>query len=933
MTDEVLSEASLIFDCLVGGVPVRLMATRGQSGAQADLRFFGAVQLDRKLSSFLDGWQDNEVLEELFSGKFEDNVESIELRSVAASYADGVLEANLGMAAGADTAALRLFKAIKAKGAGVALEIRTRKLSTKDTFLANLIGDLSIDDIVVAYSSATTTVPWSSADADKQARGALFGFDDQWRRGLKKGITARAIVHHAGQPLLGAEAPTESPEPLATQLSESDQGSPAKEGTSWFEIGKSLGPVSLRRVGFAFTRGKFQLRLDAALELSVLSFSLDGLGLEIELAQVLANLKNPGEIPRHLQPTLDGASLSFTAGIVTVSGGLYVANREPLELTGYLTVQSKLFSVVALGSYSTTDAGAPSFFLFGALKRDLGGPTFFFVTGIAFGLGINRNLTLPPIEKVHEFPLVKAAWDPSYPDPEKDSLATMSSSLTTYVAVAPDQYWIAAGIRFRSFELIEALVLLSVAIGPEIVIGVLGMASISLPNAEQRKKLSLKSPLAKIELALRVSFEVKRGIIKAEAALTPSSYIFDERCRLSGGFSFYLWLNDFKEEGKANVPAGEFVLSVGGYHPKFQPPAHYPKVPRLALDWRLSDKVQIHGEAYFALLPTCVMAGGRLSAVFQDGPLRAWFDLHADLLLSWAPLHYDVEVGIHLGVSYTVNVFGARVPMGFSLGAQAHIWGPPFAGEIHVNLAVVSFTIPLGEGKKEAPKVLTWREFQTTCLKSDEGDFQPVTCKALGGLIAEKGTRPAVGSQGSEESQKPQKSKEIPTMNPYQLKVEAKSVVPYLRCLELDVESEGPIYARPMNQCLVQSTLSLSLEKNGAAVENLGEILQLQSTRENVPLAVWCDDKATDQELKNGPSLPQTNGTRLKDVRTGVVLTARPPTLGEGKEGKVFKINENLKFNWAKNDDNHQLSWSGPEARDETRMREYLEGLGGKVAS
>ena len=50
--------------------------------------------------------------------------------------------------------------------------------------------------------------------------------------------------------------------------------------------------------------------------------------------------------------------------------------------------------------------------------------------------------------------------------------------------------------------------------------------------------------------------------------------------RLTGGFAFALWWK--------GPLAGQFVLTMGGYHPDFHRDG-YPDVPRLGLVWRISD--------------------------------------------------------------------------------------------------------------------------------------------------------------------------------------------------------------------------------------------------------------------------------------------------------------------------------------------------------
>ena len=121
---------------------------------------------------------------------------------------------------------------------------------------------------------------------------------------------------------------------------------------------------------------------------------------------------------------------------------------------------------------------------------------------------------------------------------------------------------------------------------------------------------------------------------------------------------------------------GDWVFTIGGYHPRFQRPSHYPKVDRLGISWRYDDYRSIGEEAYFAITPKVCMAGALIPARFQMDALRVWFDAHADFVVNYDPLqcrsyiavatrptgsghdseHFqDYEVRVDLGASYIMN--------------------------------------------------------------------------------------------------------------------------------------------------------------------------------------------------------------------------------------------------------------------------------------
>ena len=79
-------------------------------------------------------------------------------------------------------------------------------------------------------------------------------------------------------------------------------------------------------------------------------------------------------------------------------------------------------------------------------------------------------------------------------------------------------------------------------------------------------------------------------------------------------------------------------------------------MPRLGIHWQVSGELSITGELYFALTPSCLMAGGKLCAIFKSGGIEAWFVAYADFLLSWEPLYYTARMGISIGVAFRLNV-------------------------------------------------------------------------------------------------------------------------------------------------------------------------------------------------------------------------------------------------------------------------------------
>jgi hypothetical protein len=208
------------------------------------------------------------------------------------------------------------------------------------------------------------------------------------------------------------------------------------------------------------------------------------------------------------------------------------------------------------------------------------------------------------------------------------------------------------------------------------------------------------------------------GVLSIQGQLTPQSYVLSPDCHLTGGFALFTWFG--------GDLAGQFVMTLGGYSPRFTPPKGYPVVPRLGLNWQVTSELVISGDLYFALTSSAVMAGGGLSAVWQSGDIRAWFDVEADFLLVFEPFHYYISAGIHLGASFTIDLLFTSLTISIHVGVGLEIWGPSFAGQATIDLSIISFTIGFGDSNASTDTSIGWSDFVDKLLPSKSSSSAPV---------------------------------------------------------------------------------------------------------------------------------------------------------------------------------------------------------------
>ncbi|MGP0067133.1 MAG: DUF6603 domain-containing protein, partial [Isosphaeraceae bacterium] len=538
---------------------------------------------------------------------------------------------------------------------------------------------------------------------------------------------------------------------------------------------------------------------------------------------------------------------------------------------GAALIRTEALTLTALGAYAELNHH-PSLFIYAVLDYPLGGPAFFFVTGLAAGFGYNRSLVVPPVDRVAEFPLVQAATSGKAPPADTNALSSELSNLERYVLPEVGEMFLAVGVKFTSFKMIDSFVLLAVAFGNELEIDVLGLSTVVVPTPIPNG--NPVTPLAVIQLALKASFIPAHGFLGISAQLTSASFIFSRDCHLTGGFAFHTWFARDQHTGEDHT--GDFVLTVGGYHPDYKAPAHYPTVPRLGLNWQVTPHLGIKGDAYFALCPTALMAGAHLQVLWQDGSLRAWFNSGADFIVSWQPYHYDARMHVDVGASYTFWFFGTQ-HITIDVGAELHLWGPDFSGTAHVNLEIIAFDLTFGAATTPEAMALTWGEFEKAFLPPRRGsttEYDVCTVAVESGLLQK-----VVESQSTEFTH-------LGALNPKDLTIAIASVIPLTKASSAgsDYQNLVLLEASPVpfgvpsmhiGTGQVQSTMTISINRltDQECAFVTGEF-HCEAITKNLPAALWDDSFATKSNLDrlNSKSL-------IEKLVVGFRITPKDSTL------------------------------------------------------
>ncbi|RLU81814.1 hypothetical protein CTZ27_31940 [Streptomyces griseocarneus] len=493
-----------------------------------------------------------------------------------------------------------------------------------------------------------------------------------------------------------ASATTDAPAATAPPAAPSDPAAPA---AAWVTLDRSFGPLYVRRLGASYQDERLWVLCDATVHAGPLELGVDGLGLGIALDG------------KDFTPSgrLDGLSLSFRKPPLEISGAFVnkpVTADSPYDrlIEGSALIKTPSASFGAIGAYEHLKSGTRSMFLYAELGAAFGGPPAFRVTAVKAGFGYNSGLRVPSIDQVAGFPLLRGlagAGEGTPPEPLDvlKELTEGTDGAPAWVTPHEGSTWLALGLDADIFEIVHCKALAFAEFGPDdLVVGLLGSAKAQFPDPAK----GLGEPYASVELDISAVYRHSADMLAVDARLAPDSFLLDRSVHLTGGAALRLWF------GSSDHP-GDFVFTIGGYHPRFAPPAHYPRADPVGVDWTPGSELTVKGTSYFALTPSAVMAGGRLDLRYDGSWAKARIDVGFDALVEWAPFHYEVDVWAEITAQVWL-LFGWSGEA--SLGARLSVWGPSFGGTAHVKVLGISIPIDFGE-PKAGPAPIGWEQFRT----------------------------------------------------------------------------------------------------------------------------------------------------------------------------------------------------------------------------
>jgi hypothetical protein len=429
----------------------------------------------------------------------------------------------------------------------------------------------------------------------------------------------------------------------------------------------------------------FEVSVTGGVTLGPVQATVNRVGVVLEVARRTDGKGTLGDIDLRFgfkPPT--GIGLAIDAPAVS-GGGFLELNYEAGRYLGVceLTLVD-VASVKAIGIITTRlPDGSPGFALLLMITAEGFTPIplgfGFELTGIGGLLALNRTVDADAVRGGLSDGVLDSIL--FIEDPVKNA-ARVVSTLDRVFPLAPDRLLIGplAEISWGSPPIVKIRLALLLEIPQPVRAALLAALSALLPDEED--------PVVELHVDAIGVLDLGRGELALDASLHHSRLLEftltgDMALRLNWGY------------------APTFLLSVGGFHPKFTPPAGLRPLNRVALTLTGSDNPRVRFETYLALTSNTIQMGARVTVYAEAAGFGVDGGGAFDALIQWSPFAVDVSF------QAWVRIFG---PTGTLLAAQLAVevagpqpWHVTGVAEFHFLFLSAKVPIDLTVGAAAVP--------------------------------------------------------------------------------------------------------------------------------------------------------------------------------------------------------------------------------------
>jgi hypothetical protein len=321
-----------------------------------------------------------------------------------------------------------------------------------------------------------------------------------------------------------------------------------------------------------------------------------------------------------------GAGLSVDAGGI-IGGGFLDFNRAEQRYAGILTLNFGEIGLDAVGLITTKlPSGKQGFSMLVIIGVQFSPPiqlSFgFTLSGVGGLIGINRTMEIEALRsglKQHTLDSIL------FPENPILNAAKIINDLGTVFPAEEGRFIVGPMVKigWGSPNVIQADIAIVIELPDPIRIVLLGQIAAAFPSREN----------AKIVLHLDIL-----GVLEpAKKSLAIDATLYDSRILsypLSGDAAMRLTWGD----------KPQFALSLGGFHPRFDPPPKFPDLRRLKLDLSQNGSLQLACTAYHALTSNSLQFGARVDLYAEAAGASLDGTLTFDALIYFSPFAFEVDM-------------------------------------------------------------------------------------------------------------------------------------------------------------------------------------------------------------------------------------------------------------------------------------------------
>ena len=423
------------------------------------------------------------------------------------------------------------------------------------------------------------------------------------------------------------------------------EGSPRIEIS--IPLNLTLGPIELQTltVGAGIEQNDITIKgaIDAAAEIGPVAASVTKVGLKMVLVPDPSGSFG-GLHPQFRFKPPDGLGLSVEAGPVG-GGGFIQFDEAKQEYAGMLELDLEILDLTVIGLLTTLmPDGSQGFSLllivaaeFSPIQLGYG----FTLNGVGGLVGINRGMNVDFLRSGLKDGTLDSI---RFPHDVVANAPKIISDLRQAFPVQENEYvfgpMVAIGWGESIIELQLGLVL---QLPSPLRLIIVGAVIIALPEPDPEIAILL----IKLEILGVIDFD--KGEVSFDGALVDSRVaVFTLTGQMAMRASF------------GSNPT--FMLSAGGYHPKFDPPPGFPALERMAISLCTGDNPRLRLECYFAVTANTLQVGAHLEVYAEkDLGVIGDFELHGylgfDALLKFSPLSFVVEISAGLTLKRNGDCF------------------------------------------------------------------------------------------------------------------------------------------------------------------------------------------------------------------------------------------------------------------------------------